>query len=100
MAEQIVKLLESRRLVVAEQIARRRAEALVRENAILARATDRRIMNSLALVSSLLNMQAPPADSACKVELEDAQRRVHAVAAMHRQLHATAASRKSRPTCS
>lgn len=89
MAEQIMKLLELRRLVVAEQAARKRAEELVRENAVLARETDHRVMNSLALVSSLLNMQARRADPASRVELEDAQRRVHAIAAVHRQLHAT-----------
>jgi two-component sensor histidine kinase len=89
MATQIMRLLESRRLVVAERAARNRAEELVRQNEILARETDHRVMNSLALVSSLLSLQARRADPAARVELEDAQRRVHSIAAVHRQLHAT-----------
>ncbi len=89
MASQIMKLLESRRLMAAEHVARQRAEELLKENAVLAREADHRVTNSLTLVSSVLSMQARRADLTARAELEDAQRRVHAIATVHRQLHGT-----------
>jgi len=89
MATQIMKLLESRRLVLAERAAREKAELLVAENETLARESDHRVMNSLQLVSAMLSLQSRSADPKAKAALDDAGRRVHAIATVHRQLHLT-----------
>ncbi len=87
MASQIMKLIESRRLVRAEQEARLRAEQLAAENEMLARESDHRVMNSLQQVSSLLALQARSAAPAVRVELDSARQRVDAIAHVHRHIH-------------
>jgi two-component sensor histidine kinase len=90
MAKQIMKLFELRRINVVEQNARRKAELLVEENITLAREGDHRVMNSLQLVSSVLGLQSRTASTQeAKVQIEAAQRRVHAIATIHKQLHLT-----------
>jgi two-component sensor histidine kinase len=89
MASQVMKLIESRQLMAAERCARTRAEALLKENEILIRESDHRVMNSLQLVSSVLGMQSRGASGKVKVELEEARRRVQAIATVHRELHQT-----------
>ncbi|SHF18790.1 Two-component sensor histidine kinase, contains HisKA and HATPase domains [Kaistia soli DSM 19436] len=87
MASQIMKLIESRQLVIAEQAARLRAEQLAEENETLARESDHRVMNSLQQVSSVLSMQARGVGGVAKAELDSARHRVDAIALVHRQLH-------------
>lgn len=87
MASQIMKLLESRQLAVTEHAARMIAEQLARDNEVLARESDHRVMNSLQLVSSILALQGRAASPSAKPALEEAQRRVRAIATVHRQLH-------------
>ncbi len=88
MAHQIMKMFELRRVIVEENAARKRAELLVEENITLARETDHRVMNSLQLVSSVLGLQSRNVpDAASKEEIGAAQRRVSAIATVHRQLH-------------
>lgn len=87
MASQIMKLFELRRANAEEQAARRRAEALATENATLAREGDHRVMNSLNLVSAVLALQSRTSTPDVRTQLEDAQRRVHAIATVHQQLH-------------
>lgn len=89
MADQIMRLLETRRLAAAEHAARTKAELLLRENETLARESDHRVMNSLQLVSAVLGLQSRTASEEAKIGLQDAQRRVQAIATVHRQLHLT-----------
>jgi two-component sensor histidine kinase len=87
MASQIMKLLDARLLVASERAARAEAEALVKENEVLVRESDHRVMNSLTLVSAVLALQSRGATPTVKAQLEEARRRVHAIAAVHRELH-------------
>ena len=88
MASQIMKMFELRRTNAVEHSARQEAEALVKENATLAREGDHRVMNSLNLVSAVLALQGrASSDDAVKTQLADAHRRVQAIATVHRQLH-------------
>ncbi len=87
MASQIMKLIESRQLVRAEQEARLRAEQLAAENEMLARESDHRVMNSLQQVSSVLALQARSATPEVRAELDSARHRVDAIAHVHRHIH-------------
>jgi two-component sensor histidine kinase len=90
MANQVMKLLELRRINAAEHTARLRAEQLVRENATLIREGDHRVMNSLQLVQSVLSLQSRNAvDPDTKAQLDMAGNRVLAIATVHKQLHLT-----------
>jgi len=93
MASQVMKLLELRRAIAAERAAREKAELLLRENAILVRESDHRVMNSLQLVSSVLALQRRGAvEPAVRAHLEDARMRVQAIATVHKQLHLAGSS--------
>jgi two-component sensor histidine kinase len=87
MADQVMKLLDYRQVVRAERTAREQAEQLLKQNEVLARESDHRVMNSLQLVSAVLALQSRGASETAKVDLEDARRRVQAIATVHRQLH-------------
>jgi len=88
MASQIMKLFELRRQNAEEHTARKQAETLATENAILAREGDHRVMNSLNLVSAVLALQSrASSNSEVRVQIADAQRRVQAIATVHQQLH-------------
>jgi len=90
MANQVMKLLELRRLNAAEQVARLRAEELVRQNETLMREGDHRLMNSLQLVQSILSLQSRSASSdETRTQLDMASNRVLAIATVHKQLHLT-----------
>ena len=91
MANQVMKLLELRRVAAAERLAREHAQTLLAENAMLARESDHRVMNSLQLVQAVLGLQARGARNAdVRTQLETARDRVSAIATVHRQLHLTA----------
>jgi two-component sensor histidine kinase/CheY-like chemotaxis protein len=86
--QQAVETAELRRLrdqADAEiRDARDRAEALLRE-------VDHRVGNSLQLVSSFIGLQVRANDDeACKAALREAQRRIEAVAQVHRRLYTSA----------
>jgi GAF domain-containing protein len=87
MASQIMRLLNLRRLVTQERLAREQAAAFAAENAVLAREGDHRVMNSLQLVISILNLQSRTAGVEAKSQLQSAGNRVSAIAAVHQQLH-------------
>jgi len=88
MASQVMKMLELRRFNATEREGRLKAEALVRENATLARESDHRVMNSLQLVSSVLALQGRTSENPeVKEQLESARSRVQAIATVHKQLH-------------
>jgi two-component sensor histidine kinase len=90
MANQVMKLLELRRINAAEHLARMQAEQLVRENEILMREGDHRLMNSLQLVQSVLALQSRNATSQeTKTQLDMASNRVLAIGTVHKQLHLT-----------
>jgi two-component sensor histidine kinase len=90
MANQVMKLLELRRMNAAEHAARMHAEELVKENKTLMREGDHRLMNSLQLVQSLLALQSRSASSEeVKEQLDMAGNRVLAIATVHKQLHLT-----------
>jgi two-component sensor histidine kinase len=90
MANQVMKLLELRRMNAAEHAARMHAEELVKENKTLMREGDHRLMNSLQLVQSLLALQSRSASSeGVKEQLDMASNRVLAIATVHKQLHLT-----------
>ena len=90
MANQVMRLIELRRLHAAERAARIQAEQLVRENQTLIREGDHRVMNSLQLVQSVLALQSRNATSAeTRSQLDLASGRVLAIATVHKQLHLT-----------
>ena len=90
MANQVMKLLEYRRIAAAEHAARLQAEALVTENQTLMREGDHRLMNSLQLVQSLLALQSRRASNEeTRAQLDMAGSRVLAIATVHKQLHLT-----------
>jgi light-regulated signal transduction histidine kinase (bacteriophytochrome) len=63
-------------------------EALLAQKDFLIREVNHRIQNSLQLVSSFLGLQGRSSDSAeVKASLEEAQRRLQAVALVHRRLY-------------
>lgn len=81
MANQVMKLLELRRLNAFEHSARLQAEELVKENATLIRE---------GIVQSILSLQSRNALSAeTKAQLNMASNRVLAIATVHKQLHLT-----------
>ncbi|NBF40485.1 MAG: PAS domain S-box protein [Spirochaetes bacterium] len=66
---------------------RERVERLLEERNLLFRETQHRIKNDLALVRSLLSMQASQtADPECRAVLEEAESRVTVMASVHDQL--------------
>jgi two-component sensor histidine kinase len=88
MASQVMKMLELRKLIETERAGRLRAELIVKENEILAREGDHRVMNSLQLVQSVLSLQMRSAANAdTKLQLESARNRVLAIASVHKELH-------------
>jgi two-component sensor histidine kinase len=91
MANQVMKLIEFRRINAAEHTARLKAEELVKKNEILIREGDHRVMNSLQLVQSILALQSrsDSLSEETKTQLKMAGNRVLAIAAVHRQLHLT-----------
>jgi hypothetical protein len=90
MAHQVMKLLELRRIIAAEHLARLQAEEMARENQTLMRVGDHRLMNSLQLVQSILALQSRSSSSdETKAQLDMAGNRVLAIAAIHKQLHLT-----------
>ena len=90
MANQVMRLIELRRINAAEHAARIHAEQLVRENQTLIREGDHRVMNSLQLVQSVLALQSRnAATTEAKSQLDMASKRVLAIATVHKQLHLT-----------
>jgi two-component sensor histidine kinase len=88
MANQVMKLLELRRINAAEHEARLQAEELIKQNAVLMREGDHRLMNSLQLVQSMLALQSRRASTEeTKAQLDMAGSRVLAIATVHKQLH-------------
>jgi two-component sensor histidine kinase len=88
MANQVMKLLELRRVAAAERSSRLQAEAMVLEKETLMREGNHRLMNSLQLVQSMLALQSRSASSEeAKKQLDMAGNRVLAIATVHRQLH-------------
>ncbi|WP_131114572.1 sensor histidine kinase [Lichenihabitans psoromatis] len=69
--------------------ARDRFEALAAERQVLMREVNHRVGNSLQLVAAFLHMQASSADAATRAALADANRRVLAIAQVHRRLYAS-----------
>src|ERR1700742_1905183 len=63
MANQVMKLLELRRVAAAERGSRLQAEAMVQEKETLMREGNHRLMNSLQLVQSMLALQSRSASS-------------------------------------
>lgn len=95
MANQVMKLLQLRRINAAERLARMQAEELVKENVTLMREGDHRLMNSLQLVQSMLALQSRGASSEeAKAQLDMAGNRVLAIATVHKQLHLTGSLEK------
>ncbi|MGA2292050.1 sensor histidine kinase [Bradyrhizobium sp.] len=90
MANQVMKLLELRRIIATEHVARVQAEELAKERETLMREGDHRLMNSLQLVQSILALQSRTASSEeTKAQLDMASNRVLAIATVHKQLHLT-----------
>jgi two-component sensor histidine kinase len=90
MANQVMKLLEFRRIAAAEHDARLHAERLVEEKATLMREGDHRLMNSLQLVQSMLALQSRGSpNEETKKQLDMASNRFLAIATVHKQLHLT-----------
>ncbi|MGY4513331.1 sensor histidine kinase [Bradyrhizobium sp. USDA 3650] len=91
MANQVMKLIELRRINAAEHSARLLAEQLVKENETLTRESDHRVMNSLQLVQSILALQSRSSalSAETKTQLNMASHRVLAIATVHKQLHLT-----------
>jgi two-component sensor histidine kinase len=88
MANQAMKMLELRRTNAAEHVARLHAEELVKQNEVLMREGDHRLMNSLQLVQSMLALQSRRASSEeTRAQLDMAGSRVLAIATVHKQLH-------------
>jgi two-component sensor histidine kinase len=88
MANQVMKLLELRRIAAAERVARIHAERLLKENETLSREGDHRVMNSLQLVQAVLSLQSRNTSSQeTKTQLDMAGHRVLAIATVHKQLH-------------
>ena len=90
MANQVMKMIDLRRINAAEHTARLQAEELVKENQTLIREGDHRVMNSLQLVQSIISLQSRNAISEeTKAQLKMAGNRVLAIATVHKQLHLT-----------
>ena len=91
MANQVMKMIELRRINATEHAARLQAEELVKENKTLIREGDHRVMNSLQLVQSILALQSRSNSSSeeTKAQLKMASNRVLAIATVHKQLHLT-----------
>lgn len=88
MASQVMKTLELRKLIETERAGRLQAEQVARENQVLAREGDHRVMNSLQLVQSVLSLQMRSATNAeTRTLLESARNRVLAIASVHKELH-------------
>lgn len=90
MAKQVMKMLDLRRSVATERQAREKADLLAKENEILAREGDHRVMNSLQLVTAVLSLQSRSAVSKeAKTQLEGARDRVAAIGTVHKHLNLT-----------
>lgn len=91
MANQVMKLIELRRINASEHTARLQAEQLVQENKTLIREGDHRVMNSLQLVQSILALQSrsQALSEETRTQLKTAGNRVLAIATVHKQLHLT-----------
>ena len=90
MANQVMKLLELRRINAIERTARVTAEDMASQRETLMREGDHRLMNSLQLVQSILALQSRRASSEeAKSQLDMASNRVMAIATVHKQLHLT-----------
>ncbi len=90
--EQAVAAVRLRRAHEAAQAevraARDRFEALAAERAVLLREVNHRVGNSLQIIAALLHLQASAAQTAeVKTELQAANKRVMAVAQVHRRLY-------------
>ena len=65
-------------------------DSLIEQKDQLLHEGDHRIQNSLQILSSMLALQLPEiADPLVRMQLQQAQSRVHAVSAVHRRLHRT-----------
>ncbi|WP_375461544.1 sensor histidine kinase [uncultured Enterovirga sp.] len=84
-----VRLRRAKDAAVAEvRAARDRFEALATERAVLIREVNHRVGNSLQIIAALLHLQSSAATSEeVKVALAGANRRVMAVAQVHRRLY-------------
>ena len=90
MASQVMKLLELRRINATEHLARVTAERLLKENQMLIREGDHRVMNSLQLVQSILSLQSRKvSNEEARAQLDMASNRVLAIATVHKQLYLT-----------
>lgn len=90
MAKQVMKLLELRRSNATEHLARVTAERLLKENRMLVREGDHRVMNSLQLVQSILSLQSRKvSNEEARAQLDMASNRVLAIATVHKQLYLT-----------
>ena len=90
MASQVMKLLELRRINATEHLARLTAETLLKENQMLIREGDHRVMNSLQLVQSILSLQSRKvSNEEARAQLDMASSRVLAIATVHKQLYLT-----------
>ena len=90
MASQVMKLLELRRINATEHLARVTAERLLKENQMLIREGDHRVMNSLQLVQSILSLQSRKvSNEEARAQLDMASSRVLAIATVHKQLYLT-----------
>src|SRR3954464_1708658 len=90
--EQAVAAVQLRRAHEAAQAevraARDRFEALAAERAVLLREVNHRVGNSLQIIAALLHLQASAAQTAeVKTELQAANKRVMAVAQVHRRFY-------------
>lgn len=78
--------------IQAEQdikLARDRFEALAAERQVLMREVNHRVGNSLQLVAAFLHMQATSSEPATRTALAEANRRVLAIAQVHRRLYSS-----------
>ena len=74
-------------------IERQRIEASLRtaldRNHLLLQEVNHRVNNSLALVASMLHLQAAGLDEAVKIHLDEASNRIAAIARAHQRLYQT-----------
>ena len=75
----------------ARQEASRAWESTAREKTVLLQEVHHRVKNNLAVVASLLSMQADATESAeAKLALDESQQRVHSMALIHEHLYGSA----------
>jgi two-component sensor histidine kinase/PAS domain-containing protein len=79
--------------ITAKQILEREKDELLREKDVLLEELQHRTANSLQIIASIILMKARAVKSdETRLHLEDAHKRVLAIAAVQKQLHASAAS--------